>query len=190
TGAAPAADVAEMSAEAGALAAPEVPVVETDNDFDARELGRLAVGVDTSILPPELTAKEADPLSQQLLGQLLTHGEGAALTARAGEAADEEAGADAYDGTDTADAPAEEQAARSAEGASPVSRCLPELVEAADGPIVPVYVELARFDGEPAVIYAFAAPEPDSGEYRRIGVWAVARSDCQVLRFTQYDRPG
>lgn len=171
----------EMAATADSLAVPQVAVEATDNDFDSQELSRLAVNVDTTgVLPPGLTADEAVPLSERLLGQLLRHGaDDTAADGDAERAAEPEA--DQGGGEALSDA---------ADETSPVARCLSQLVDAADGPVVPVYVELARFEGEPAVIYALATPEPDSGEYRRIEVWAVARSDCHVLQFTQYDRPG
>lgn len=158
-------------------AGPQVVVTTTDNDYDDVELQRLAVGIDTSeVAPPGLEADEAAPLERELTSGL-TDTKPFDTTA---EHARRDAGAAAEDApAPAAGSPAPED----------VQRCLPQLLESASSPLVPVYVELARYRGEPAIVYAFAAEDPERGTYRRVEVWAVARSDCQVLSFAQYDRP-
>jgi hypothetical protein len=142
---------------------PRGTVIATDNDYGELELRRLTVNVDTQfIIHPDTVAEEAEPLADMLVGQLVR---GVALRSAPDE--------------DTAQAPLVDD---------PVARCLPDLVADSPTPLVPVFVELARFQGEEAVIFAFAAEEPQSGTYRRIEAWAVSRADCQVLGFAQYDR--
>lgn len=165
-----------------------IPVVETDNDFDEQELRRLAVNAEVSAhVPRDLAAAEATPLAEQLQGQLLDRASDAPQTTadRAGEAEAEDAEGDGS-GAATAEGLGDEQSRREADDV--VARCLPTVLEDARSALIPVYVELARFDGEPAVIYTLATEDPESGTYRRVEVWALARSDCQVLSFAQYDR--
>ncbi len=163
--------------------APEVAVFATDNDFSELELRRLAVNVDTQfVIHPETRAEEAEPLAERLLGQLLRTEAESEAAPLAGDAAD-----------DTAEEPAEEADADTGarvmdDPPAAVARCLPELVADSRAVLVPTYVELAAFEGEPAIIYAFVTEEPTSGEFRRVETWAVARDDCQVLGFAQYDR--
>lgn len=135
---------------------PRIPVVSTDNDFDQRELRRLAVGVDTEFtLPPGLTSADASRLAERRTAQLSGR----------------------------------EHAARVAAPAS-VRRCLRDLLTGVTEPLVPVYVEVARFDGTPAVVYVFGAEDPASGTYRRILVRAVSSANCRVLATASYDRTG
>ncbi len=161
-------------------APPTVPIRRTDNDFNQQSLRRLAVNIDArSLIPPGLKAEAAEPLADQLTSELQPDGPDVAEMSR-------------QTGDDQADVGA--QQAAPVPGAAPVGgdavqRCLPSLLAEAKSPLVPVYIELARFDGEAATVYVFAAEEPDSGIYRRIEVWAVARADCHVLSFAQYDRP-
>lgn len=164
-----------------------IPVVETDNDYDEQELRRLAVNAEVSAhVPRDLAAAEATPLAEELQGQLLDRTSDAPQTTadRAGEAEAEDAEGDAS-GAATAEGLGDEQSRQSDDV---VARCLPTVLEDARSALIPVYVELARFDGEPAVIYTLATEDPESGTYRRVEVWALARSDCQVLSFAQYDR--
>lgn len=181
-------DTAQAPAEGGGAALSGVPVVETDNDYDEQELRRLAVNVEVSQhVPRDLTADEATPLADELQGQLLDRTSDAAEVAPDSGVEGEE---DAQDGAATAEGLTTSQSRREAvgDGDDVVARCLPTVLEDARSPLIPVHVELARFDGEPAVIYTLAAEDPDSGTYRRVEVWALARSDCQVLSFAQYDR--
>lgn len=66
-------------------------------------------------------------------------------------------------------------------------RCLPDLLTG-DDPRVPLYVESARFQGQDAIIYALAAPDPVTGGYGRVEVIAVSAQDCFPLFFTQRDQ--
>lgn len=148
---------------------PTVTLVHTSNDFDERELRRLSVNLDIGqVVPPGMTSKLATPLGQQLAAQL---GVRPVSTNSAPDASSPASAA----GVD----PATEEA---------VGSCLPGLLEGATSPRVPVYVEIARFAGEPAIVYALVTEDPSSGTYERVEVWAVAHSDCRVLAFTQQDR--
>ncbi len=168
------------------LAEPTVAIRETDNDFDRQALRRLAVNVDTSgVVPPGLKADEARPLADQLTSQIL--GKEPSSDRRAGTTSQQQGPAAGVEEAAPAAPPA--PGARPA-GEDAVQRCLPALLTDARSPLVPVYVELARFSGEAAIIYVFAAEDPASDTYRRIEVWAVSRADCHVLSFAQYDRPG
>lgn len=162
---------------------PAIGPYETDNDYSPQELRRLAVNVDVrEVLPSGLTPEEAHALADRYQGELIgvedyTASRGTAVQESGGEVTTDaltDAGADAA-GTAETDAPA-------------YQRCLPELLAGSPEPLIPVYVELARFQGEPAIIYAFASVDPESDTYRRIQVWAVARSDCHVFNYTSYDR--
>jgi hypothetical protein len=159
-------------AEIGTLdAGPTVTVIATGNDYGELELRRLAVNVDTQyIIHHETTADEAQPLADQLVGQLLRRQFD--LTAEGSRMATDE----------DADSPDDSAAD------DPVAACLPGLLADATEPLVPVFVELARYQGEDAVIFVFVTEEPESRTYRRIEAWAVARDDCTVLGYAPYDR--
>jgi anti-sigma-K factor RskA len=184
----PAAETAAGSrAQAEKTAAPEVTVAETDNDFDDLELQRLAVNVDTQfVLPPDLNARDAAPLAAELQDQLLG-GEDRAASAGGSDGGGAEAAAQT---ADRGRQPAGEVREASPAGAPPaaVGRCLSAIVSEQTDPLIPVYVEVARYEAVPAVVYVFAAEEPGSGTYRRVEVWAAARSDCRVLSTARYDR--
>lgn len=178
-----AADRAETTAMAPQDAGPEIGPYDTTNDYTPQELQRLAVNVDlTEVLPSGLTRDEAQLLADRYQGQLIGPDDAQASGARTDDQAAEPE-SDAAAGL-TADTPMEMQAT----DAPAYQRCLPEVLAGSPDPLVPVYVELARFEGEPAVIYAFASPDPDTGTYRRIQVWAVAEADCHVFNYTSYDR--
>lgn len=68
-----------------------------------------------------------------------------------------------------------------------VRDCLPQLFEAA-GTVVPVYAELAEFEGEPALVYGLVSDDGESDRLTRIEVWVIGRDDCEVRYFTQQDR--
>lgn len=176
---------AAPEAEFGAAAdagGPSISPVVTDNDYDDQELARLAVGVDVSaIVPPGLTAEEAQPLADLLQGQLLG---GPAVAAQESRAS----GAGGGDELDAAARAGSADAGAVAEDVPAHERCLPQLLDDAPDPLVPVHVELARYRGESAVIYVFASPDPETGTYQRIEVWAVARADCHILSYAPYDR--
>ncbi len=179
-------------------AAPGVTVVETDNDFDEQELRRLAVNVEISELVPRgLRAPAASPLAEELQGELFMRSTTGDSTAAQDAVEPQPEGDGAHvgggggeggEGSSFGAATSEGLTSDDKSTTDVVSRCLPTVLEDARSALIPVYVELARFDGEPAVIYTLVSEDPESGTYRRVEVWALARSDCQVLSFAQYDR--
>jgi negative regulator of sigma E activity len=64
-----------------------------------------------------------------------------------------------------------------------VDRCLTEVLSGGDA--IPAYLELATYDGEPAVVIGLVTFDPASGTYSRPEVWILDRQDCQVRRFSQ-----
>jgi negative regulator of sigma E activity len=64
-----------------------------------------------------------------------------------------------------------------------VHRCLDEVLSGGDG--IPAYVELATYDGEPAVVIGLVTFDPASQAYSRPEIWVLDRQDCQVRRFSQ-----
>jgi negative regulator of sigma E activity len=68
-----------------------------------------------------------------------------------------------------------------------VRRCLPSLLEAGTT-VIPVYAELVTFSGDEAIVYGLVGKDPEQDGYRRVELWVVGRTDCQVLHFTQVDR--
>jgi hypothetical protein len=172
---------------------PEVIVRASDNDYSELELGRLAVNVDTTAhVLPGSTAEEAAPVADAIVGRLLrrdstvpddgTRTTDGPVPDRAEQAAEETA--------DLAeDVPAVESGpAPDGAGVPAAERCLPALLQQSEQPLVPVYVEVARFEGEPTVVYAFLTEEPESELYRRVEVVAVDQATCDVVGSAQYDR--
>lgn len=177
------ADDGQMDVALESAGAPTVPVVETDNDFNELTLRRVAFSVDTQFIIGEgATREEAGPLADLLVGQLLRTGPGAMQATEAQRAGD--ATADQQADPETEEFAAVDDAG---EEVGPVERCLPTILSGARSPMVPAHVEIAAFDGVPAVIYAFVTEHPGSGTYSRTEVWAVAQDDCQVLGFAQHD---
>lgn len=66
-----------------------------------------------------------------------------------------------------------------------VRRCLPQLLDGARGPAIPLHAEVARFEGEPVVIYVLAVEDPATSGYDRLELFVVARSDCLTRYFAQ-----
>jgi anti-sigma factor RsiW len=64
-----------------------------------------------------------------------------------------------------------------------VDRCLTEVLSGGDA--IPAYLELATYDGEPAVVIGLVTFDPASGTFSRPEVWILDRQDCQVRRFSQ-----
>lgn len=62
--------------------------------------------------------------------------------------------------------------------------CLPSILEGA-GTVVPVYAEIATYEGAEALVYGLVGADPDSGRFTRPEIWVVDRGDCQVRLFTQ-----
>ena len=69
-----------------------------------------------------------------------------------------------------------------------VRQCLPPLLADAGHPLIPTYAELATYQGERVIVYGLVGPDPTTGDYTRVEIWAVARDSCQTRFFTQQDR--
>lgn len=183
---------AGITMESAPAAADEPVVVAMDGSYTADELATVAD-------QPSVTA-----LAGQGLDELAAADLAAEYAARFG-AVDASVSADAATGltdedTGAGDAGAEaateqERADTTAPSvqvlgeASPeelaaVQSCLPQLLADA-GIVIPVYAELATFEGEPAIVYGLVSRDPDTGRFTRVEVWAVGRDDCQVRRFVQ-----
>lgn len=171
------ADVAE-EAEPEAMAEPEEaavegPVIVASN----RELG--ADDADALLDTSELQQLADRRLSVTAGTDVARLWRGALRAEADGEAAD-----------DAAPAPAEPDLRVFSEGPvdpadrADIDRCLGEL-EIADEPAIPAYIELVRFEGEPALAYGFVTRDPATSTFTRSEVWVVSRDDCQVLRFSQ-----
>jgi hypothetical protein len=63
-------------------------------------------------------------------------------------------------------------------------RCLDEVLTGGTDAI-PAYLELAAYDGEPAVVVGLVTYDPTTDAYTRPEVWILSREDCQLLRFSQ-----
>jgi negative regulator of sigma E activity len=68
-----------------------------------------------------------------------------------------------------------------------VRRCLPGLLDAQPA-VIPVYAELATFEGQDAIVYGLVGNDPEEDTYRRVELWVVGRGDCQVIHLAQVDR--
>jgi hypothetical protein len=132
-----------------------------------------------------LSAGDADELADHSQGQIQEYADAEAPPAVAGENS-----ADSGESGTTAGGMAPGVSPlRSASGVdlSPVSACLPTVTESADAPLVPLYAELAEFDGEDVVVFVLLAPRGDSGEMSRVEVWVLTVDGCQTRYFTQHD---
>jgi anti-sigma factor RsiW len=120
----------------------------------------------------------------QLASARMLDGTSAAATTEDGQDGGQEDAA-----ADVAAAPAaplqvvgEEPDAATAEA---IARCLPPLLDASTGTVVPVYVEVATYEGEDALVYGLLSRDPETSAYTRVEIWAVAPADCRVLFFAQ-----
>jgi hypothetical protein len=76
--------------------------------------------------------------------------------------------------------------ASDAAGQPAVARCLDVLLEGVTDPApIPVYVELLRYEDEPAIVYGMLSPAGGAETYDRIELWVVGRDDCQVRALRQ-----
>lgn len=66
-------------------------------------------------------------------------------------------------------------------GPEAAERCLPRLLDEAPDRLVPAFAEVARFRGEPAIVYGLLAP--DDGAPDRREIWILARDTCEVRLF-------
>lgn len=149
-----------------------------------------------ALLRGELGPDAARELQQRFLAALEMQGGEAgrmeADSAVSADAAEDDAAEDDAGGDETTEqsAPAADVQTLgdvSEEDLADVRRCLEEIVSSAE-PAVPMYAELATFEGEDAIIYALATQDPESGSLTRVEIWVASRDDCQVRYFTQLDR--
>jgi hypothetical protein len=169
----------------------------------------LVAGELDGVIARELTVDDARGLGQAwvlaLGGEPLGLGLSSDMTATARGAEDEAGDGEAGDGevaTTEQDAPAADaEAAADARAATPlqehggpadlqllgevtdedlaaVGRCLTTLTTPGDV-LVPAFVELVVFEGEPAIAYAMVGAAPD-GTMTRREVWVLERADCEV----------
>ena len=94
-------------------------------------------------------------------------------------------------GNDTAPAGGEDGAESNDDGSAAAEpdavalrRCL-DVVLAADADAIPAYLEVARFEGQPSLIYGLVTIDPSTGAYTREEVWVVDRATCEPRRFAQ-----
>jgi anti-sigma factor RsiW len=71
-----------------------------------------------------------------------------------------------------------------ADDTDPIGRCVAEVTRDAPAAI-PVYVELASFEGTPVVVVGLVTVDPATGAYTRPEAWVLDRASCQPLRFSQ-----
>jgi hypothetical protein len=190
---------AESGGDAGALdaaAAPPAPdagptVVAVGRSFDAASLRDLADDERfTEVVAQGLTGADATEAANEFNARIADDDGGSPTSGSDGEET-------AADAPMSAEAETEEQAGGfglrtvgevSPEDLEAVNACLPELVEAARTAVIPVYAELATFDGQDAIVYGLVGNDPAQETYARVELWVVGRGDCQVLHFTQVDR--
>lgn len=155
----------------GDLPAPRVVALgRTLTDDDLRDLASSEEF--TTAARRSLSVSDADEVAERTQDQMSAY------------AAEPEAPAVAGDGRGgKADEPAEE----SAVDLSAVSACLPVVVESAEDPLVPLYAELASYEGEDVVVFVMLAPRGDSDEMSRVEVWVLTVDGCQTRYFTQQD---
>jgi hypothetical protein len=178
-------------------------LIGSDRSLDSEGVAELlAAGELDGVVARELTVDDARGLGQAwvlaLGGEPL--GRFSDMTAASRDAADESD--DRALPTPEQDAPAEEaEAAADARLATPlqehggpadlqllgevsdedldaVGRCLTTLTTPVDV-LVPAFVELVRYEGEPAIAYALVGAAPD-GTMTRREVWVLERADCEV----------
>lgn len=190
---------AEMAGgDAGTMEALSVPepeegpiVVAQGRSFDADSLAELADQPDLrAVLDQRLGEQDAAVLADEGQRQFEAPEPESAEAADGADTATD-AGEDTEDsGGRIASAPAAELRTAgevSEEDLEAVRACLPSLLEAQTA-VIPVYAELATFEGQDAIVYGLVSNEPVQDEYRRVELWVVGRGDCQVLHFAQFDR--
>lgn len=151
------------------LPAPQVVALgRTLTDDDLRDLASSREF--TAAARSSLSVSDADEVAERTQDQLT------AYTAQAPAVAGDGRGGQA-------DEPAED----SAVDLSAVSACLPVVVESAEDPLVPLYAELASYEGEDVVVFVMLAPRGDSDEMDRVEVWVLTVDGCQTRYFTQQD---
>lgn len=176
------------AAEGSALAADFTRVLVDDDELRALEGTSSASG---DAAAPEPGREEAAPEAEA--PEDTDDGEAAGGEAPDGEAADGDA-ADAEPTDDAADAEAGARLRGESfstghlddDARADVRRCLDSLLEDADAPI-PAYVEVTRYEGEPAIAFGLLTRSADGERYDRLEVWVLERADCQVRTLQQRD---
>lgn len=177
---------AQDDGAAESLAAPiEGPaVVDVSASYDADTLeGLVDLEPVRRVVDRGLVDEAASETADRYAAALTTRPQGARATDGGGEAATEaapEEGAD--DGRATADL--QRTGDVSEEDLETIRGCLAPLLSD-DEPLIPVYAELATFDGRDAIVYGLVAHDPETDAFTRVQVWVVDRSDCEVLYFAQ-----
>ena len=155
----------------GGLSAPQVVALgRTLTDEDLRALANsreFSMAARSS-----LNVADADEVAEQTQDQLTAYTAQAPAPVADGRGVDPEA-----------DEPVED----SAVDLSAVAACLPVVVESAEDPLVPLYAELATYEGEDVVVFVMLAPRGDSDEMSRVEVWVLTVDGCQTRYFTQQD---
>lgn len=176
-------------------------IVADERDLDDDALDALLQGEEITSLRADgvdpQTGRDLAARFQAALGAIPAPGDGGggdetpaedAPTAEADDAADTEVTEEGEDGGAAGEG-AVELVTRDGrrlpdEAADDVARCLGELLQATPDAI-PVYAELGSYDGVDAIIFGLVTLDPTTERFSRGEVWAVARTDCQVLRFSQ-----
>ncbi|MFA5786033.1 MAG: anti-sigma factor [Actinomycetota bacterium] len=63
--------------------------------------------------------------------------------------------------------------------------CLAQVRSGVPGPFLPVYLEFARFEGRPALIYAVLTSVPASSPLNRVQIWVLSEDACDVVYMAQ-----
>lgn len=192
-------DRAEMGATAEDPLAAYVRV--SDTDYDAETVQALAEQEGVLDVPERVDDEQARALESERYEAFGLLSDGAALSAPLDAASGEgdppaepdEAPPQAADtdgaatggGTGTDGDISEETTRSSDDPLTDVRRCLPEIVASANQPVIPLFAEVARYEGEPAIIYLVLTREPDARLFNRIEAWVVGREDCFPVLFQQ-----
>jgi anti-sigma factor RsiW len=172
-------------------------VVASDRELDADDLERL-------LAEPSVQGLRAQALDLATGGDLarayrshLQALDREEMSTEQGEASDaptadaEDAEEPATEADEPAADPDDGAEAFPADGHERVGRCLDVILEGAGDPApIPVYVELLRYEGEPAIAYGMLTPGGDGERYDRVEIWVVDQADCQVREFRQQTGTG
>lgn len=159
-------------------------IVDADQHYDSTSVQALAADeVFAGIVDQQLSGSAAEATADEYRRQLGDPRVAARMPED--DTATQESAGDAGDAADTgADVPVE---GSDEDGAAAVDRCLDQLL-VDEEPLIPVYAELARFEGEDAIVYGIVSPDPADGSYTRVEIWVVDRTSCEVVFFTQQAR--
>lgn len=159
----------------------EAPVVlASDRDLGEGDVASLLdVPALEALARRDLDAAEGASLAERFTGALVGD---APDTPRAGRAEEH------ADGEESADGGTPSSATRplDATARADLGRCLETVLADARAPI-PAYVEVARYQGESAIMFGLLGRGADGERYERLEVWVLERADCQVRTFQQRD---